>query len=471
MVVGEIATGTEVIVIGGGPGGYVAAIRAAQLGKDVTLVEEADLGGICLNHGCIPSKALIHAASFAHDIKNAEEIGIKVDKVEIDIAKLQEWKGSVVKKLTSGVEHLCKGNKIEVIKGRALFDSSDKARVTTADGHETFLNFKHAIIATGSKPIEIPSLKFDGEKIISSREALSLKIIPKEMVIVGGGYIGLELGTVYAKLGTKVKVVELMDQILPGNDLDVVNVIQKRMEALGVEFYLNTKVEGAETGDRVKVSVSKDDEKTDIETDIVLVCVGRKPNTSGIGLEKLDIEPDEKGFISVDETQRTSNHKIFAIGDIVAGRPMLAHKASKEGKVAAEVIAGKKSAFDNTVIPSVVFTDPEFAIAGLNEVKAKEQGYEYKMGKFPFKASGKAIASNDDDGFAKIISADSQILGVQIVGQHASDMISEAVLAIEMGATVEDLALIIHPHPTLPETLGEAAEAVLGDAIHILNPK
>jgi len=473
MVVGDIAMGTEVLVIGSGPGGYVAAIRAAQLGKDVTLVEkEATLGGICLNHGCIPSKALIHASSLYDHIQHAQLYGIQVKEATIDVAALQGWKSGVVDKLTGGVAQLCQRNGVELMTGKATFTGDKQVRVEGEHGVTT-INFKDAIVATGSHPIEVPQFEFDGKRVIGSRQALALDKAPKSMLVVGGGYIGLELSTVYAKLGTKVTVVEMLDTLLAGVEADLVRPVAKRLKALGVEVYTGaraTSLKKTKTSSTVTVE-TKDGEKS-FKVEKVLVSVGRRPNTGDLGLEAAGVTLDERGFVAVNEQLLTSNPHVYAIGD-VAGQPMLAHKASHEGMVAAEVIAGLPSAADFQAIPAVIFTDPEIATVGLSEAQAKEAGYTPVVGKFPFPALGRALTTGSPDGFVRLVSDDKTqlVLGAQIVGHEVSNLISEVALAIELAATSEDLALTVHPHPTLSEGVMEAAEVVLGQAIHIITPK
>lgn len=476
MVVGDIPTGTEVLVIGGGPGGYAAAIRAAQLGKEVVLVEREALGGICLNVGCIPSKALISAATAYHRLQQEAERGIIVDNARVDLDKLQDWKAGVVKRLTNGVRQLCEGNGVTIVSGTATFTGPNQVLVESPDNATTF-QFDNAIIATGSRPIELPTFPFDGRYVLNSTHALALRELPQHLLVIGGGYIGLELGTVYAKLGSQVTVVEMTDQLLPGTDPELVRVVERRLRRLGVKVHLNTAAESMETaGDGVRVTLRKqgapDGETVQIDADRVLVTVGRRPNSDELNLEKAGVAVDERGFIRVDEQMRTSAGHIFAIGDVVGG-PLLAHKATHEGLVAAEVIAGNAAAFEPTSIPAVVFTDPEIATVGLTEQQAKEAGYNVLVGRFPFQASGRALTTGDTDGFVRVVAdADTRvILGVQIVGPSASDLISEGVLAVEMAARLEDVALSIHPHPTLSEAIMEAAEAASGKAIHIINQK
>lgn len=473
MVVGEIATGADLLIVGGGPGGYVAAIRAAQLGKDVTLVEKDELGGICLNVGCIPSKALIYASYLYEKIKHAEAFGISVKDVQIDIERLQAWKESVVKRLTGGVKQLCEGNGVNMIKGKATFVSAKKCLVESEHGTQA-IEFKDCIIATGAVPINIPGFEIDGETVIDSTGALALKKLPESLIVIGGGYIGLELGMVYAKFGSKVTVVEMLDSLLPGTDPELTRLVARKVKDLKMNVYLKSQAKGlkkSQGGAQLTVQTQEGEEKLSAEK--VLVSVGRKPNTpSDLGLDKLGVQPDAKGFLKVDAQMRTSNPRVYAIGD-VAGPPLLAHKASHEGIVAAEAICGLKSAADWQTVPAVIFTDPEIAYAGMSEAEAQKAGYKTIAGKFPFAALGRALTMGETNGFIKII-ADAEtklVLGVQIVGPEASTLISEAVLAIEMGATLEDVALSIHPHPTLPEGLMEAAEATLGKAIHILTPK
>ncbi|MDP7244486.1 MAG: dihydrolipoyl dehydrogenase [Flavobacteriales bacterium] len=460
---------TEVVVIGAGPGGYVAAIRLAQLGKKVVLVDDDKLGGICLNYGCIPSKAMISASGLFNKIKQSSKIGIKTGKVTIDFSKMQEWKDGIVSKLNKGTEFLCKKNNVTIVKGTAVFENSNRLKISNGK-NSSYIDFKKAIIATGSKPVELSNFKFDGKKIISSREALNLKEIPENLVVIGGGYIGLEIGTIYAKLGSKVSIVEMEDQILPGFDKNAVNVVQKNLEKLDVNIYLNTKADKIENN---KIAIdSKEKGKVLLDADKVLVAVGRHPNTKNLGLENTKVKLNEKEFVDVDKNLMTDDENIYAIGDISVG-PMLAHKASMQGKIAAGIIAGEKVSYDNFVVPAVVFTDPEIASVGLSEDEAKDKGIKVKTGKFPFSVSSRAMTREETQGFVKVIAneADDKIIGVQIVGSDASDLISEAALAIKMNSTIEDLASTIHPHPTLSESLMEASEATMGKAIHILKLK
>ena len=466
---------TAVVVIGSGPGGYVAAIRLAQLGKSVIVVEREKIGGVCLNVGCIPSKAIISAGKLAKNARNGSVMGIEAT-VSVNIAKLQEWKQSVVGKLTGGVSQLLKSYKVRVVQGTARFLSPRRIAVEQHDGQVSktiTIDFEQAIVATGSSPIEIPGLRFDGKRIISSTEALSLAVPPKKILIVGGGVIGLEIGMAYANLfGTELTVVELMDQLLPGVDLDLVNVVTRSLQKLNARIYLKSKLKSAiPSSDSVKVVFETPDGKeSTTDVDYVLVSVGRKPNSMGLGLEIVKVEVDQKGFVKADKQLRTTVPNIFAIGDVVGG-PLLAHKATREGIIAAEVISGLNSSFDNVAIPSAIFTDPEIAVVGMTQTEIASMGIQTRTGKFPFIANGKALASSETDGFTKIVAEkeSGRVLGVGIVGLEASDLISEATLAIEMGATLEDIALTIHPHPTLPEAFMEAAENALGKAIHIQN--
>ncbi len=462
----------QVLVIGGGPGGYVAAIRAAQLGKKVTLVDKSPrLGGVCIKHGCIPSKALIHVATLVHEIQEMEDLGVKVKGMETDLAKIQEWKqNQVVNRLTKGLSFLCDKNGVKVITGKARFEKPHQVNIETEEKKQS-LEYEDAIIASGSKPIEIPKFKFDRLSVLSSRDALALKKVPQRLAVIGGGYIGLELGTVYAKLGSQVTVIELMDQLLPGTPNDLVRVVERNLKKLSVKVHLNAEANGFEAGKgKIVVRATTEGEDISVEADKVLVTVGRKPITKGLGIEKAGVEVDKKGFIKVDKRMRTMADHIYAIGD-VAGQPMLAHKASKEGRVAAENIAGLHSEIDNHPVPVAIFTDPEIATVGMTEEEAGQRGYKPLVGKFPFTASGRALTTGKTDGFIKVIAdgETNRLLGTHIVGPQASDLISEAALAIKMEATLADVAKTVHPHPTYSESLMEACEAALKQAIHILN--
>lgn len=468
MVVGEFTTEVDVLVIGAGPGGYVAAIRAAQLGKTVAVVEKADLGGVCLNVGCIPSKAMIHAAHTYEHTQHTASMGITMDNVRVDFAKVQEWKGGIVKQLTGGVASLFKGHKIQVIPGEALFVTENEVRVFHGYDVNRY-RFEHCIIATGSRPIELPAFPF-GKRVLSSTEALSLTELPKSLVIIGGGYIGIELGTVFAKFGTKVTILEGSDQILPGFEPDMPRLVERKLKKLGVEIKTKALAQGMEeTENGVIVSAEVKGEQQKIEAEYILVTVGRRPNTDELGLREVGMNLTERGLVVVDKQGRTNIPNVYAIGDIVAG-PALAHKASYEAKVAAEAIAGKPSEVDYKAIPAVVFCDPEIASVGINEREAKEQGIDYIVGRFPFAANGRALSVNAGEGYVKLI-ADKEsklVLGAQIVGPEASNIIAEVGLAIEMGATLEDIELTIHAHPTLGEVTMEAAELALGHPIHVM---
>lgn len=473
MVVGSMTVDADVAVIGAGPGGYVAAIRAAQLGKDVYLIDERkELGGVCLNVGCIPTKALIHASNFFGVLKDLESVGIEIENHKVNLDKMRKWKEGILSKLSSGVDMLCKKNGIEVINGRADFCGPNEIHIG-GQSDITKIRFKNCIIATGSVPIEIPGFSFENPKIGTSDDALALKSIPPKVVIIGGGYIGTEMGTVYGKLGSEVHIVEMMDRLIATLDKEIVDVAAKKIQQFNVHPHLRSKALGVEEKDgKLFVKIEEDGKPAELEADQVFVVVGRKPNTQGLNLETVGVKTDDHGFIKVDNTMKTSNECIYAIGDVV-GQPMLAHKASREAHVAAECIAGKKSAFDNKVIPFVVFNDPEISSVGLTESEAKEKEKNVVIGKFPFAALGRAQTLNQTDGFVKWVSDKETgvILGMQCVGPGASDIISEAALAIELGATMEDIALTIHPHPTLPESLMEAAEVALGQGIHIFTPK
>ncbi|ANB60688.1 dihydrolipoyl dehydrogenase [Anoxybacteroides amylolyticum] len=468
MVVGDFAIETETLVVGAGPGGYVAAIRAAQLGQKVTIVEKGNLGGVCLNVGCIPSKALISAGHRYEMAIHSEDMGIKAENVTVDFTKVQEWKASVVKKLTGGVEGLLKGNKVEIVRGEAYFVDANTVRVMTETSAQTY-KFKNAIIATGSRPIELPAFKFS-KRILDSTGALNLPEIPKSLVVIGGGYIGTELGTAYANFGTKVTILEGADEILSGFEKQMSAVVKRRLKKKGVEVFTNALAKGVEEReDGVTVTFEVQGETKTVDAQYVLVTVGRRPNTDELGLEQIGVKMTERGLIEIDKQCRTSVPNIYAIGDIVPGPP-LAHKASYEGKIAAEAISGHPSEMDYLAIPAVVFSDPECASVGYFEKQAKEEGIEVTTAKFPFAANGRALALNDAEGFMKLVvrKDDGVIIGAQIVGPNASDMIAELGLAIEAGMTAEDIAMTIHAHPTLGEIAMEAAEVVLGSPIHII---
>jgi dihydrolipoamide dehydrogenase len=473
MVVGDVTTGTDVVVIGGGPGGYVAAIRAAQLDLDVTLVEMDAYGGTCLNHGCIPSKALITATDIAHRAGTAEELGVHADPA-VDMKGMVTWKDGVVDRLTGGVERLCKGNGVNLLKGRAEFAGPERVRVAhggEGQGSES-LEFEHAVVATGSRPIELPGLAFDGKHVLSSRDALALETVPDSLVVVGAGYIGMELSTVFAKLGSDVTVVEMLDDVLPGYEEDVARVVRKRAEDFGIDYRFGEGAQGYETvGDGVRLATEDGDGGThEYDADRVLVAVGREPVTDTLNLEAIDLSTDGDGFLATDEQARTDVENVFAVGD-VAGEPMLAHEAMAAGHVAAEVIAGEPAGLDHQAIPAVVFTDPEIGTVGTTEAEAAEAGFEPVVGEMSFQASGRALTLGEPDGFVRVVAdADSEfLLGAQIVGPEASELVAEMGLAIEMGATLEDVAATVHTHPTLSEAVMEAAANARGEAIHTLN--
>ena len=466
---------TQVAVVGGGPGGYVAAFRAADLGLKVTLIDpEANPGGVCLHRGCIPSKAFLHAAALVNEAKHSADWGIRFAEPEIDVEKLNGWKDSVVGSLVGGLGQLLKRRKITHIRGMAKLTGNSTLEISLLGGGTQTLGFEYAILATGSRPTVIPSLAVDSPRFMDSTGALDMTEIPESLLVIGGGYIGLELGSVYASLGSKVKVVEMTPGLLPGADRDLVRPLQKRLETLFSAILLNTTVVGIEdVGDGLRVSFKdKDTEGSQQTFDKVLMSVGRRPNTAGLGLETTRIELDMRSFIVVDPQRRTAEPNIFAIGDI-AGEPMLAHKASHEGIVAAEAIAGKKTAFEPNAIPAVVFTDPEIAWCGLTEEQAKKDGIPHAVARFPWGASGRATTLGRNECVTKIIAdpETERVLGVGIAGPGAGEMIAEGTLAIEMGAVVSDLALTIHAHPTLSETVMEAAEAFHGMSAHIYAPK
>lgn len=465
----------ELVVIGGGPGGYPAAFYAADLGMKVTIIDkELNPGGVCLFKGCIPSKALLHVAKVLNEAKEAKEWGIDFGETTVDIDKLRSFKEGVVNKLTSGLGMLSKQRNVEFIQGTATFVDSHTLSVETADGKTKELKFEKAIIATGSRPTQVPGLSIDSPRVVDSTVALELPFKPKNMLVIGGGYIGLEMATVYHAIGAEMTVVEMTPNLLPSADRDLVQPLQKRLTKQFKEFKMKTKVSKLEdVGESVKVTFEDDKGNvTEENYELVLISIGRRPNSAGFGLENTGVKVNERGWIETDSQRRTHDSHIWAIGD-VAGEPMLAHKATYEGKVAVQAIMGKRSIYDPAAIPAVVFTDPEIAWAGLTEIEAKEQGIAIKVAKFPWSASGRASTLDRSDGLTKLIThpETEQILGIGICGPGAGELIAEGTLAIEMGATVEDLSLTIHPHPTLSETVMESAEVYYGHSPHFYQPK
>jgi dihydrolipoamide dehydrogenase len=465
----------HIAVIGGGPGGYAAAFLAADLGMKVTLIDpELNPGGVCLYRGCIPSKALLHVAKLIDESRHAKNWGIDYADPKIDLPRLRSWKESVIKKLTGGLGQLSKQRKVEYIQGRAAFENSNTLRVSRTNGSEDSQTFDRIVIATGSRPAVIPSLKLETPRMMDSTSALDLSEVPGTLLVIGGGYIGLELGTVYAALGSKVSVVEMLPGLLPGADRDLVLPLHKRMEKIFNSILLNTTVAAVkEEPDGIRVIFNGPEVKEREKLfDKVLVSVGRKPNSEIPGLEKTQVKVGQRGFIQVNKQLQTDDPAIYAIGDVV-GEPMLAHKAMHEGRTAAEAIAGQKVAFEPNAIPAVVFTDPEIAWCGLTETQAQKENRDIKVARFPWGASGRAMTIDRTDGMTKLI-VDPQterVLGVGIVGVGAGELIAEGVLAIEMGALAKDIALTIHPHPTLSETLMNSAEVFFGTSTDVYRPK
>lgn len=467
-----MATKYDLVVIGAGPGGYVAAIRAGQLGLKTAVVERDRIGGVCLNYGCIPSKGLIHAAGLFDKIKHADALGFLVGEPTVDGKKLQAWKNGVVKRLTTGVGFLLSKSGVTVHQGAAKFTGPHRLVVTGADGKAEEVGFEKAIVATGARPVALPAFPVDGTTVVTSKEALDLDAVPAHFVVIGGGVIGLELGMVMLKLGSRLTVIELTDSLLPGVDPEAVKVLEKALAKRGATVLKSTKASGlvTEKGTRYVTATGPDGTAHKVQADVVLVAVGFKPNSEGLGLESLGVKLDARGHLLVDEHRRTNVPHVYAIGD-VAGLPWLAHKASKEGIVAAEHAAGKPAAYDVRAMPSGIFTDPEIGTVGLQEPEARAKGLDVRVGKFPFTALGKALALGATDGFVKLI-ADAKtdlLLGATMVGYGAADLTAEIALAIEMGATAADVGLTVHAHPTMPESLMEAAEALHKKAIHILN--
>lgn len=465
----------NIAIVGAGPGGYAAAFLAADLGMTVTLIDpELNPGGVCLYRGCIPSKTLLHVAKLLEESQQAKNWGIDFTAPKIDLARLRSWKENVVKKLTGGLGQLSKQRKVRYVQGRAVFENATTLRVTKSGGTEGSLSFDQIILATGSRPAIVPTLKLDSPRMMDSTGALNLEEVPGSLLVVGGGYIGLELGSVYAALGTRVTVVEMLSGLLPGADRDLVAPLHKRLAKMFDTILLNTTVGSIkDEGNGIRASFEGPEVKEREKVfDRVLVSVGRKPNSEIPGLEKTRVQVGQRGFIQVNKQLQTDDPSIYAIGDVV-GEPMLAHKASHEGRTAVEAIAGHKVAFEPNAIPAVVFTDPEVAWCGLTETQAEKEGREISVAKFPWGASGRAVTLDRPDGLTKLIvdPKTERVLGLGIVGAGAGELIAEGVLAIEMGALASDVALSIHPHPTLSETIMESAEVFFGTSTHVYRPK
>jgi dihydrolipoyl dehydrogenase len=469
-----MAPSAQVAVIGAGPGGYAAAFYAADRGMQVALVDPAlNPGGVCLYRGCIPSKALLHVAEVINEARHAEAWGVTFAAPKIDVDRVRAFKTKVVNQLTGGLGQLSKQRKITYIQGTAAFRDARTLEISGEGGRNETLTFEHAIIATGSRPATIPGLSIDSPRVMDSTGALEVPDIPPSLLVVGGGYIGLELGTVYAALGSNVTVVEMTGGLLPGADRDLVNVLAKRVESMCEDVLLNTKVVAMKDArSAVAVTFEGETDQKERTFDRVLVSIGRRPNSAVPGLDRTRVQVDKRGFISVKENRQTDEPSIFAIGDVV-GEPMLAHKASHEGRVAVDAIAGERVAFEPLAIPAVVFTDPELAWCGLTETDAQKQQREVTVARFPWAASGRALTLDRTDGMTKLVidPKTERILGVGLVGPGAGELIAEGVVAVEMGATATDLKLSIHPHPTLSETLMESAEVFFGQATHIYRPK
>jgi dihydrolipoamide dehydrogenase len=467
----------DAVVIGAGPGGYHAAIRLAQIGKRVICVDRDEVGGVCLNWGCIPTKALLHVGEVIRHIEHADAIGLTVDRPKVNREGVEKFKSDVVNSNVGGVKTLFKANNVEFAYGEASFKSPTEISVKGKDGTVTTYATDYVVIATGSAPVDVKAWPRDGDRIINSDDAVQIKRIPKNLLVIGGGVIGLEFATVYARMGAKVLVVEMLPQILTGTDTEISKTLGRILKKQGVEIMLDTKVTGiAPSGKTVKATFNgtgtngKDETR---EYDTVLVAVGRRPVTDNLNLPAVGLTTDERGFIAVDQQLRTKVANIFAIGD-VTGQPLLAHRAMKQGVIAAEVIGGDASAaFDPMAIPNCVYTDPEVATVGLSEEEAKAQGYEVRIGKFPLAASGRARTMNESDGMLKLVgdAKTDLLLGMHIVAPQAESLIGEGLIALEIGATLEDIGLSVHPHPTLTEAIMDAAEAAHGKAIHIVNPK
>lgn len=472
MVMGEFSQETDVAVLGGGPGGYAAAFRAAQLGLDVSLIDESGrAGGVCLFRGCIPSKALLHATEMISEARQSAQMGITFSDPQIDLAALRKWKNLAVDKLAKGLANLCDKRGVELVQARAAFENSQTLRLQDSDSDISRIKFRHAIVATGTTAISLPDveIKKDG-RLMDSTSALDIEDIPETLLVIGGGYVGVELGSVYAALGSKVTLVELTDGLMPGADRDLIKPLHKSLERLFEAIRLNTRLEKLEAHqDRVDVTLGAENGNAEQSFDRVLVAVGRRPNSKGLGLDNTQVEVDSNGYIVVDERQCTGDKHIYAVGDVVGG-VMLAHKAMYEGRVAAEAMQDQPAAFDARAIPAVVYTNPQVAWCGLTETEAEAQDRPVEVSRFPWSALGRAATMGEAAGLTKMIinPENNQILGVGIVGREAGELISEGVLAVEMGALAQDVALSIHPHPTLSESEAEAAEVFLGRATHIL---
>ncbi len=468
MVPRNATTPTDLVVIGAGPGGYTAAIRGAQNGLDVVLVEKETIGGVCLNHGCIPAKALIHAAGFQNDIASWNDIGINTGEVTVDFQAVQEWKTNVINQLNDRIFQQLAHHDVEYVEGTASFLDSTTVRIDSADGQRD-VTFDDAIIATGSQPIEIPGVEFDREGVISSRDVLQLDEVPDELIVVGGGYIGMEAVTKFSKFGASITVVEARDRVLPMFEAEIVDSIQETSEMYSDHIYTSTMAKRVEYENGTPVLVAeRDGDELRLSGDAIIVAAGREPTTAyrTLEVEQTAIETNDRGCIKTTDQMRTTDENIFCVGD-AAGKPHLAHVAYREGKVAAEAAAGKQTSFDNEYIPAVMYTDPEVAIVGLDETAAANHHDDILVGRVPFSASGRALTTNKRSGYVKVIAdADERLLGVRIVGPRASDSIAEATLALELDARLDDIATTIHAHPTFPESLAEAAAAAKGESIH-----
>ncbi len=462
----------DVVVIGAGPGGYVAAIRLGQLGKKTLVVEKQYVGGVCLNVGCIPTKALLHAAHLRVQGEHArKQMGLLLEDQGVDLPKLRRWKDGIVRRLVKGVQTLWKANGVEWIQGTARLQDPHTVEILDAEGQRRRVTAEHLILATGSRPVELRGFEFDGERVWSSNEAVALPGVPERLLVLGAGAIGLEFAYVYRHLGSRVTVLELMPQVLPGTDAEMARELARALKRQGIEIFTETRATRLEKGsDGVRVQAEVQGELQTFEAEVLLVAVGRRPNTEGLGLEAVGLQPNERGFLPVNRRMQTRVPHIYAIGDLT-GPPLLAHKASREGIVAAEAIAGLSTEYDVRAMPSVVYTEPELASVGLSEEAAREQFGEVRVGRFPFLANGRALTYGESTGFAKIIAhpETDEVLGVHILGPEASSLIGEAALALELSATAEDIGLTVHPHPTLTEVLMEAAENVHRRAIHIPN--